>query len=155
MSKHPPISINNAAPSTVKGLTPEQVEALEALRRKLEPHREFLERRQRQSQADLERHGADWWWREYIERPRAARRIETAQRVAPAVSRPTRPGRITVKRRARAARTSTPSRGDPDDDPDEPSEQTWALTFVDRAPVFWRFGAARCRFMEWREGVDR
>jgi hypothetical protein len=61
-------------------------------------------------------------------------------------SRPTRSGRVIVKRRSRSTRTTTPSRGDPDDDPDERSEQTWALTFVDRAPVLWRFRAARCRF---------
>jgi hypothetical protein len=124
--------------------------------------REAFEERQRKMQAGIERMAAastdeqqrigDQLWAEAIERPRAARRIETARRVAPAATRPTRPGRVTVKRRARAARTTTPSRGDPDDDPDE---QTWALTFVDRAPVLWRFRAARCRYMEWREGVDR
>jgi hypothetical protein len=93
--------------------------------------REAFEERQRQWQATLERIAAaptleegqrigDAWWREHIEQPRAARRIETARRLAPAAARPTRPGRVTVKRRARATRTTTPSRGDPDDDPHEP-----------------------------------
>jgi hypothetical protein len=128
----------------------------------LSAEREALEQRQLKMQAGIERMAAaptldeqqrlgDQLWVETVERPRAARRIETARRVAPAATRPTRPGRVTVKRRARATRTATP-RGDPDDDPDE---QTWALTFVDRAPVFWRFRAARCRYMEWREGVAR
>ena len=97
-------------------------------------------------------------WVERVERPRAARRIEAARRVVLASARPTRPGRVTVKRRSRAAGTATPSRGDPDD-PDEPGEQTWALTFVDRAPALWRVRAARCRLLEVREairmGVDR
>jgi hypothetical protein len=126
--------------------------------------REAAEDRQRQTQAALERIAAagtlqeqqrigDQVWAELIERPRASRRIEAARK--PRIlhqSRPTRPGRVTVKRRARAARTSTPSRGDPDDDPDE---QTWALTFVDRAPVFWRLRALRCHLLEIREAVDR
>jgi hypothetical protein len=92
-----------------------------------------IEEQQRRTQAALKRIAsartleeqeriADREWTEMVERPRAARRVETARRVAPAVARPTRPGRITVKRRARAARTTTPSRGDPDDDPDEPSD---------------------------------
>jgi hypothetical protein len=89
--------------------------------------RERIEERQRKTQVAFERMATasleaqqrigDKLWAETIERPRAARRIETARRVAPAVSRPTRAGRVTVKRRARAARTATPIRGDPDDDP--------------------------------------
>jgi hypothetical protein len=166
-----PGSSDDGRPEVLRELTSEQVEALEGLRRKVENHfrsltpdeLEAFKRRRRQQQAAIERIAAaatleesqrigDELWAEHVERPRAARRIETARRVAPAATRPTRPGRVTVKRRARAARTTTPSRGDPDDDPDE---QTWALTFVDRAPVLWRFRAARCRYMEWREGVDR
>jgi hypothetical protein len=46
-------------------------------------------------------------------------RVQASRRVAPAAARPTRPGRVAVKRRARAGRTTTPTRGDPDDgDPD-------------------------------------
>jgi hypothetical protein len=158
------IGVEDDAPRVLYEFTPEQVKALEELRRKFTPEElAALEEKQRRTQAALEwiaaadtleeqQRRGDRVWAEQVERPRAARHIESARRVAPAATRPTRPGRVTVKRRARAARTTTPSRGDPDDDPDE---QTWALTFVDRAPVLWRFRAAHCRYMEWREGVDR
>jgi hypothetical protein len=139
--------------------------------------REMIERRQRQAQAELariaaadtleeqQRLGTEAWAR-LIERPRAARRVEASRRRTPAPARPTRPGRVVVKRRARAARTTTPSRGDPDDDPDEPPghpwrswRDAWALTWAERQPVLWRFRAARCRLLEIREairlGVDR
>ena len=43
--------------------------------------------------------------------------LNTASR-RPAPSRPARAGRAVVKRRTRGPRTSTPARGDPDDDPD-------------------------------------
>jgi hypothetical protein len=128
--------------------------------------REAFEERQRKMQAGIERMAAantletqqrigDRLWAEHVERPRAARRVQTARKVAPTTTRPTRPGRVTVKRRSRSARTGTPTRGDPDDGDPEPDEPRWALTFVDRAPVFWRLRATRCRYMEWREGVDR
>jgi hypothetical protein len=123
-----------------------------------------LEEQQRKMQAGIERMAAastleeqqrigDQLWAEYVERPRGVRRVQTARRVAPSTSRPTRPGRVVVNRRSRSAKTGTPTRGDPDDDP-EPGDP-WALTFVDRAPFFWRCRVARCRYMEWREGVDR
>jgi hypothetical protein len=154
------------------GFTSDQVKALEETRRKLNFTPEEAEEHLRRSQADLGRLAATdtpeeqrrigaQVWAERIERPRAARRIQAARRVRRSghQSRPTRPRRVVVKRRVRAARTTTPSRGDPDDDPDESSEETWALTFVDRAPVLWRFRAARCRLLEAREairmGVDR
>jgi hypothetical protein len=97
----------------------------------------------------------DQLWAEHVERPRAARRVQTARKVAPTTTRPTRPGRVTVKRRSRSTKTGTPTRGDPDGDPDPPGGQTWALTFVDRTPVFWRLRALRCRLLEIREGVQR
>jgi hypothetical protein len=166
-----PGSSDDGLPEVLYEFTPEQVEALEELRQKLRQlltpdELEAIKQRMDREQAAIERMAAaptleeqqrigGELWAEHVERPRAARRIETARRVAPAATRPTRPGRVTVKRRARAARTTTPSRGDPHDDPDEPAEQTWALTFVDRAPVFWRFRAVRCRYVEWREGVGR
>jgi hypothetical protein len=125
---------------------------------------EEIEEKQRQTQATLKRIAAadtlqeqqrvgNQVWAEMVERPRAARRIQAAR--TPRIvheSRPTRPGRVTVKRRARAARTTTPSRGDPDDDPSDPPghpwrsrRDPWALTWAERQPVLWRFGAARCR----------
>lgn len=62
--------------------------------------------------------------------------------------------RSTSKRRSRAARTATPSRGDPDDG--EPhQEDPWALTAVDRGRFLWRLRALRCRLLEIREGVRR
>ena len=88
-----------------------------------------------------------------------AERLMRVRRVPAPAARPTRPGRVTIVRRARTTTTAAPTRGSPDDDPDEPGEQTWALTFVDRAPVFWRLRDARCRLLEMREairmGVDR
>jgi hypothetical protein len=89
------------------------------------------EERQRKMQAGIERMAAastleeqqrigDQLWAEYVERPRGARRVQTARRVAPSTSRPTRPGRVVVKRRSRSAKTGTPTRGDPDDGDSEP-----------------------------------
>jgi hypothetical protein len=82
-------------------------------------------------------------------------RLESARTRRPQrAGRPTRPGRVTVVRRSKLSkRTSAPTRGSPDDDPD-PGEP-WALTWVDRAPVVWRLRAAHCRLLELREGVDR
>jgi hypothetical protein len=160
-----PGSSDDGRPELLYEFTPDQAKAVEETRRKLNFTPAEVEELERRSQAEMEwiaaadtleeqQRRGDRVWAETIVRPRAARRIETARRVAPATTRPTRPGRVTVKRRSRAARTATP-RGDPDDDPDEPGEHTWALTFVDRAPVLWRFRVTRCRYMEWREGVER
>jgi hypothetical protein len=93
--------------------------------------REALEERQRKMQAGIERMAAaatleqqqrigDQLWAEHVERPRAARRVQRARRVAPSTTRPTRPGRVVVRRRSRSAKRGTPSRGDPDDGDSEP-----------------------------------
>lgn len=82
----------------------------------------------------------------------APRRVQAARRVA-ATTPAKRPGQAVAKRRRRAVRTSTPSRGDPEDADPEPDP--WALGFVDRAPLLWRVRALRCRLLEIREGVDR
>jgi hypothetical protein len=163
-----PGSSDDGLPEVLYEFTPEQVKALEELRQKFTPHElEAIKQRMEREQAAIERMAGavtleeqqrigDELWAETVERPRATRRIETARRAAPAATRPTRPGRVTVKRRARASRTATPSRGDPDDGDPEPADGSlWALTFVDRAPVLWRCRAAHCRYMEWREGVVR
>jgi len=66
------------------------------------------------------------------------------------VKRPSGSSRPRARRRTRQTRT----RAGPDD-PDEPGEQPWALSFVDRAPVLWRIRGLRCRLLELREGVSR
>jgi hypothetical protein len=146
--------------------TAEQVKALAETRRKLNFTPQEVEERLRRTEAGLEwiaaaatleeqqRRGT-WSWAERVERPRAARRIDTARRPAPAPRRPTRPERATrIAHTKAAARTATPSRGDPDGDEDS-DDGPWALSFVDRAPFLWRFRALRCRLHELWEGVDR
>lgn len=50
----------------------------------------------------------------------AKRRVTQARKMAPAATRPTRPGRTArIGRTSKAVRTVSPSRGDPDDDPHE------------------------------------
>jgi hypothetical protein len=121
-------------PDVLYEFTPEQVKVLEESRRRLNFTPEELaafEERQRRSAAAFERMAAtttleqqqqrlgEQLWAEMVEQPRAARRIRQARRVAPSPSRPTRPARASNIGRAKAAvRTSTPSRGDPDDDPE-------------------------------------
>jgi hypothetical protein len=146
--------------------TAEQAEALAELRQKLDFTPEEVEERQRRTQAALEwiaaadtleeqQHIGGRLWAEHVEGPRATRRVETARRVAPVATRPTRPERATrIGRTKAAARTTTPARGDPAED-DDPHDGPWALTWFDRAPVLWRLRAARCRLLEIRTGVDR
>ena len=107
---------DDGLPELLYEFTPVEVEALEETRRKLNFTSVEVEELERRSQADIkwiatadtleeQRRRGDRVWAETIERPRAARRIETARRVAPAATRPTRPERGT-----RIAQTKAPAR---------------------------------------------
>jgi hypothetical protein len=105
------------ASTTSIGFTPAEREAFEEQQRKMEA---AIERMAAAVTLEESQRIGDQLWAEHVERPRAARRVETARRVAPSTTRPTRPGRVVVKRRSRSAKTGTPSRGDPDDGDPEP-----------------------------------
>jgi hypothetical protein len=104
------------------------------------------------------RHATDKRDRVRIER--ASQQHGAAPR--PSIGRAPRPATNARRRGSRRGqRASSSSSDDPSDPP--PSRRSrrdpWALTLVDRAPVLWRFRAARSRLLEIREairmGVDR
>jgi hypothetical protein len=107
-------------------LTAAERQALEQTRRKLnftEAERAEHAERQRRSEALFQRMArggreererlADGWWRENVERPRAARRIQRARKEVPAPTQPTRPERTArngrEKRAAVRTATTTPT----------------------------------------------
>lgn len=69
----------------------------------------------------------------------------------------TRPATSTGGRQPRRRSSTQRSSARSGDSPGEggPGGGAWPLSFVDRAPVLWRFRALRCRLLEIREGVDR
>ncbi len=160
-----PKPADDASSEPVYEFTAEQVKAIEELRRKLNFTPDEVDQRLRRTQAGLrriaaastlqeqQRIGAQVWV-EWVERPRAARRVQAARRVAPVPPVQRMPGHSLAapreRREASSSRTSgqDPGDGDPDDGP-------WALSLVDRAPFLWRLRTLRCRLLEIREGVDR
>ena len=150
--------------------TPEQIEALEATRAKLNltpEEREAFEERQRRLQAEIERWAAaetleesqrmaDRWWIEHIERPRAARRIAAARRAK------TRPVRLVAvirprsrgagRPRAAAARSSAAS-GDSGDDSD--SEPPAAIRWRWASEASWQSFVASVESRDFEAELHR
>jgi hypothetical protein len=107
----------NASTGSIVKLTPADCARIEEKRRKVEAE---IDRMGDAATLEEQQRMGDRLWAEHVEKPRGARRVQTARRVAPSSARPTRPGRVAVKRRSRSMKTGTPTRGDPDDGDPEP-----------------------------------
>jgi hypothetical protein len=88
--------------------------------------------------------------------------VQSMRRVRPIAGRaPRQATNARTRGSRRGSRASSSSSDDPSDPPPSrrPRRDPWALTLIDRAPILWRFRAARCRLLEIREairmGVDR